>query len=130
MEGPTCSWTCLKTAPLSSLSAPRCLHTQTHLERKLACDACSHAANEEAGTALCREGTHGYFAPHKHDHLCALELKGRYCSPDYSTLALGKKKSALGKLQSNLGQLSRFFSQLLTFLHHQLQQTTHMPPLK
>lgn len=65
MERPTCPWTRLKTAPLSSLSAPRCLHTQTHLQRKPACDACSHAANEEACRALCCERAHAYFTRHK-----------------------------------------------------------------
>lgn len=80
MERPTCPWTCLKTAPLSSLSAPRCLHTQTHLQRKLACDACSHAANEEActaSTALCCERAHAYLTRHKRVKHRALELKGR-----------------------------------------------------
>lgn len=78
MERPTCPWTCLKAAPLSSLSAPRCLHTQTHLQRKLACDACSHAANEEACTALCCGRTHAYFTRHKRVKHRALELKGRF----------------------------------------------------
>lgn len=78
MERPTCPWTCLKTAPLSSLSAPRCLHTQTHLQRNLACDACSHAANEEARTALCWERARAYCTRHKGVKHRALELKGRF----------------------------------------------------
>lgn len=51
---------CLKTAPLSSPSAPCCLCTQTHLQRKPTCDARSHAAGEEA-PELCAMNTRTAF---------------------------------------------------------------------
>lgn len=103
MERPSCPWTCLKTAPLSYLSAPRCLHTQTHLQRKLACDACSHAANEEARTALCCECAHAYVT-------CQKRVKHVFSS---SKADFGLWKSILGRLQSPLTQLIiDFFSGL------------------